>query len=507
MTPPDHGAAGTPGGIGRELIRTYVRRNALVLSSHVLTAARGFVLLPLLVKAFGADMYGTYGLLVGFTGFVLGISGFGSGYLFSRHAPSTHDLTWRRSLFCGPLIFNMLTVVAICVALLPTHSLLETVLLKRRFSFPVGPIVLLLISYTVFSHFTNYFRYTHRIRTYVLTTTAASYAFIAAVYLIERIHGVLGIGQIVLLHAASIILVAPFPILLATRELWFSGRTLRRYHLRDDLRIGLPIVAMFVVDYALSNSDQLLMAMFGTVDSVGAYRAAYVVGTAAIMIPKSLGVAVPALLARAEDSTGATDVRSLMDVSARTVLLFTIPFTAGMVFYGREVLALFTTEDVADQSYPAGIAAAAAVVFYGLFRVRGFLLFLKKRTVALFAAAAAAAGLNLALNLAILPFYPDIVVPALTTLAAYVAAYAIARHATAKDDVPTIPAAFLIRVAGASVAIGAFRPFVSASPSPAMLIACVIGSGLLCLGLLIAFRAIPPRMFSAVLRSPVRASQ
>lgn len=507
MTPPDRDASRTPGGIGRELIRTYVRRNALVLISHVLTAARGFVLLPLLVKTFGADVYGTYGLLVGFTGFVLGISGFGSGYLFSRHAPSTHDLAWRRSLFCGPLIFNLITVAAMCAALLPTHPLLETVLLKRRFSFPVGPIVLLLISYTVFSHFTNYFRYTHRIRTYVFTTTAASYAFIAAIYLVERLHGSLGVGQIVLLQAVAIILVAPFPILFATRELWFSGRTLRRYHLRDDLRVGLPLVAMFVVDYALSNSDQLLLAMFGTVDSVGAYRAAYVVGTAAIMIPKSLGVAVPALLARAEDSTGATDVRSLLDVSARTVLLFTIPFAAGMVFYGREVLALFTTEEVADQSYPAGIAAAAAVVFYGLFRVRGFLLYLKKRTVALFAATAAAAGLNVALNVAILPFYPNIIVPALTTLAAYVAAYAIVRHATAKDDVPTIPAAFLIRVAGASAAIGAFRPFVSASPSPAVLVACVIGSGLLCLGLLIAFRAIPPQIFSAVFRSPVRASQ
>lgn len=507
MTPPDRGATGTPGGVGGELIRTYVRRNALVVSAHVLTAARGFVLLPLLVKTFGADVYGTYGLLIGFTGFVLGISGFGAGYLFSRHAPSTHDLTWRRSLFCGPLIFNLITVAAICATLLPTHPLLETVLLKGRFSFPVGPIVLLLFSQTVFGHFANYFRYTHRIRTYVITTTAASYAFIAAIYLIERVHGFLGVDQIVLVQAASIILVAPLPILLATREMWFSGRTLRRYHLRDDLRIGLPLVAMFVVDYALSNSDQVLMAMFGTVDSVGAYRAAYVVGTAAIMIPKSLGVAVPALLARAEDSTGATDVRSLMDVSARTVLLFTIPFAAGMAFYGRDVLALFTTEEVADQSYPAGVVAAAAIVFYGLFRVRGFLLYLKKRTVALFAATAAAAGLNLALNLAILPFYPNIVVPALTTLAAYVAAYAIARHATSKDDVPTIPAAFLIRVAGSSVAIGAFRPFVSASTSPAVLIACVIGSGLFCLGLLIAFRAIPPRIISAVLRSPVHASR
>ena len=330
MTAPDHAAATTAGGIGRDLIRTYIRRNALVIVGHLLTAGRAFLLLPLLVKTFGIDVYGTYALLVGFTGFVFGISGLGSGYLFSRHAPSTHDLSWRRSLFCGALTFHFVTVIAVAIMLLPMQPLLETVLLKNRLSFPVGPIVLLLVSQMIFGHFTNYFRHTHRVRTYVLTTTAASYAFIAAIYLLERLRGSFGIDQIVLLHAVSILVVASVPIVLAARELWFSGPVLRRYRLRADLRLGLPVVAMFVVDYALSNSDQLLLAMFGTVEGVGAYRAAYVIGTAAIMIPKSLGVAVPALLARAEDSTSAADVRGLMDVSARTVLLLTVPFAAGV---------------------------------------------------------------------------------------------------------------------------------------------------------------------------------
>lgn len=501
MTAPDHRATATPGGIGRDLIRTYIRRNALVIVAHLLTAGRAFLLLPLLVKTFGAGVYGTYALLVGFTGFVFGISGLGSGYLFSRHAPSTHDLAWRRSLFCGALMFHLITVIAIAIVLLPLRPLLETVLLKSRFGFPIGPIVLLLISQTVFGHFTNYFRHTHRLRTYVVTTTAASYAFIAAIYLMERLRGSFGIDQIVLLHAASILVVAPIPIIFAARELWFSGPVLRRYRLRADLRLGLPVVAMFVVDYALSNSDQLLLAMFGTVDAVGAYRAAYVVGTAAIMIPKSLGVAVPALLARAEDSTGAGDVRGLMDVSARTVLLFTVPFAAGTLVYGWEVLALFTNEDVADQGYPAAVAAAAAVVLYGLFSVRGFLLYVKKRTPALLAATAAAAGFNLVLNAAILPFFPNVVVPSLTTLAAYALAYAIAVRATSNEHVPPIPTAFMLKVAGASFGIAAFRPILSASGSLGVLVACIVASGLLYLGLLMVFGAIPRQTLS-VLRSP-----
>ena len=483
------------------MIRSYIRRNALVVVSHLLTAGRGFLLLPLLVKTFGADVYGTYALLVGFTGFVFGISGFGAGYLFSRHAPSTNDLSWRRSLFCGPLIFHMITVFAIAIMLLPASRLVEAALLKGHFQFPAGPIVLLLISQTLFGHFTNYYRYTHRLRTYVLTTTAASYAFIVVIYLMERIQGSFGVGQIVLLQAASILVIVPFVIVTAARELCFRGSVVRRYNLRDDLRLGLPVVGMFVVDYVLSNSDQLLLATFGTVDSVGAYRAAYVIGTAAMMIPKSLGVAVPALLARAEDSTGAADVRGLLSASTRTVLLFTIPFVAGTVVYGREVLALFTNDEVADQGYPATVAAAAATVFYGLFRVRGFLLYVRRRTIALFAATTAAAALNVALNAAILPFVPSVTVPAVTTLAAYALACAIVLHATAMEKLPAVPLPFLLRVAGASLAIAAFRPLLWASPSPAMLVACIVASGGLCLTFLIAFRAVPKQAFSMLLRS------
>lgn len=502
MTPLGHHSSTAPGGIGRELIRTYVRRNALVIAAHVLTAGRAFLLLPLLVKTFGAGLYGTYALLVGFSGFVFGISGLGSGYLFSRHAPSTRDLAWRRSLFCGALMFHLVMVIAIAIMLLPLRPLLDTVLLKNRVAFPIGPVALLLVSQTVFGHFSNYFRHTHRVRTYVLITTAASYAFIAAIYLMERLHGPFGIDRIVLLHAASILVIAPIPIILAARELRFSGPIIRGYRLRADLRLGLPVVGMFVVDYALSNSDQLFLAMFATVDEVGAYRAAYVIGTAAIMIPKSLGVAVPALLARAEDSAGAPDVRGLMDVSARTVLLFTVPFAAGTMVYGWDVLALFTNEEVADQGYPAAVFAAVAIVFYGLFSVRGFLLYVKKRTAALLAATAAAAAFNVALNAAILPFYPNVVVPALTTLAAYALAYVITVRATSNEHVPRIPTAFIVKVVAASFGIAAFRPLLSPSGPPGVLVACIVASGLLCVTLLIAFRVVPKLAFSALLRRP-----
>ena len=487
--------------IGHELIRTYVRRNAIILIAQILIAARGLVLAPLLVKTFGTGVYGTYVLLVGFTGFVFGISGFGAGYRFSRHAPSTEDLAWRRSLFCGALLFNLITVTAIAAALLLTHPLLEAMILKRRFPFPIGPVVLLLISQTVFHHITNYFRYTHRIRTYVLISTAAAYAFMAVVYLTARAGGYLDVGRIILLQTGSILLVAPIPIILAARELWFPGGILERYDLREDLRVGLPVVAMFVVDYALSNSDRLLLGVFHTVESVGAYNAAYVVGTAAIVVPKALGVAVPALLARAEDSSNRSEVSLLMSVSMRTVLLFSVPFVAGTVVYGWDVLALLMTDEVADMAYPATVAVAAAIVFYGLFTVRGFLLYVKQRTLALFAAAAAAAGLNVGLNVVLLPFYGNILVPALTTLAAYVVAYLIVRHATAKDDVPTLPPWFLIRVVAASASIVAFRPLVAASGSPGVLAACVIGSSLLCLGLLVAFGVIPKHVLSAVFPS------
>ena len=495
------------GSIGGELIRTYVRRNAFVLIASTLIAARGAVLAPLLVKEFGVEVYGAYVLLVGFTGFLFGIAGLGAGYQFSRHAPSTGDSAWRRSLFIGALLFNLITVTVIAATLLPVHPLLEAVLLKGRFLFPVWPVMLLLGTQTVFHHFTSYFRYTHRVRAYVLSTATSAYAFMAAIFLIGRTSGNLDIGLIIVLHAGSMLVVTPFLVIHAARELRFPGGLTEHYDLRADLRFGLPVMAMFVVDYALSNSDRLLLGMFDTVATVGAYNVAYVVGSAAIIVPKSLGVAVPALLARAADSNKPSDVGRLLSVSLRTVLLFCIPFVSGTVVYGWEVLSLLTTDEIADLAYPATVAVAAAVVFYGLFTVRGFLLYVRQRTVALFVASAAAAGLNLALNIAVLTFYRSVLVPALTTLASYVVAFLIARHATARENVPGIPMSFLLRVIAASASIAAFRPLVVHSSSPALLVICVMGSGLLCVVLLVLLGAIPKHALVAVLRPAGDASR
>ena len=492
--------------VARDLVRTYSRRNALVLGAHILIAVKGVVLVPLLVKTFGTEVYGTYVLLVGMVGFVFGISSCGAGYSFTRHAPSTDDRRWRAALFYGAVLFHLTAVVSMAVMLLLVHPLVETLLLKGRFPFPLWPVVLLLVVQTLLHHYSNYFRYTHRVRTYVLVTGANAYLFLAIIYLIVRMGGDLDVGQMILLQAGAAAVVVPLPIILATGELRLPRGLLKRYDLRADLRVGFPVVLMFVVVYTLSNSDRLVLALFAPVESVGAYNVAYLVGTLAIMVPNSLGVAVPALLARAADTAGPTEVARLMSISLRTVLLFSVPYVVGTVVYGRDVLALFTNEEIAHAAYPATIVAASSVIFYGLFTVRGFLLYVEQRTVTLFVVSASAAGVNLALNFAMLPFYPDILVPAATTLIAYLTAHVIARRQTAAG-VPGVSASFLIKVVAASGAIAVFRPLVTASGSAAVLVACVIGSGLLCVGLLILFRAIPLHVITAVLQTPRMSSR
>ena len=485
-------------GSERELIGTYIRGNSLVLISQLLIAMRGVVLVPLVVKTFNAEVYGAYVLLISMVGFAIGLSSLGAGYQFTRHAPSTDDLARRRSLFLGALLFNLITIAALGSALLPAHPLIEIVLLKRKFPFPVGPVVLLLFSQTVLHHYANYFRYTHRTRTFVLATTVQTYLFIAIVFLISRLGSAVSVGQLILLQAASLALVAPFLVVAATREMWFRGPLLKTYNVRTDLRVGFPVVGMFVVDFALSNSDRYVLAAFHTVESVGAYNVAYVVGTIAMLVPKSLGVMVPALLARAEDNGGAAEVGRLLGFSIHAVLLFSVPFVVGAAVYGWEVLALLATAEIADAAYPAMVAAAVAVVFYGQFTVRGFLLYVKQRTVALFIMSAAAAVLNLALNFAILPFYQNILVPALTTVAAYVLADGIGRRATANDQVPKVRISFILKVAIASLGIAAFRPIVAMSDSAAVLFGCVAGSALLYFILLFVLRVVPREAVSSL---------
>ena len=500
----DRGAARLKEAWAPDLIRTYARRNALVLGGQIAVAVKGFLMVRLLVMAFGTEEYGIYVLLIGLVGFVLGISSLGAGYRFTRHAPSTDDRSVRRTLFYGAFLFNLVAVAALSAALLVTHPLLERLLLKGRFPFPIWPVVLFLVAQTLLHHYSNYFRHTHRVRVFVLMTTADAYLFMALVYLFARADGGLSAGRVLMLQAAVAAAVAAVPILLAAREMKYPHGLVERYDVRADLRLGLPVVAMFVVEYALSNSDRLVLAVFAPLESVGAYHVAYVLGTVAIMIPKALGVAVPALLARAADTAGPDQVRRLMSVSLRVVLVFTVPYAVGTAVYGWDVLALFTTRQIANAAYPATVAAAVAIVFYGLFTVRGFLLYVKQRTVALLVVSATAAGVNLVLNVALLPIYPSILVPALTTLAAYAVADAIARRATASDEGPKVPVSFLIRVGAASAGIAAFRPFVGASSSPVVVMACVAASGLLYLALLVAFGAVPRNVSS--LRHALRGS-
>jgi len=394
-----------------------------MLAGQLLIYAQGLVIMPIIIKTVGVEIYGGYILLMTLVGFICGISTFGVGFRCSRFLPSVQNFQDRTALFYPQFNFQFLTIIFLAVFIIYFYPLFDNLFLRGDVVFCPWLVLPYFIFYFVYWQTGNYFRYTHRINFFNLASISFAALTIAIIFLCYALKFKFTVNLLFSIQIASSLLVA-FPLmLLMAREIGFRATLPNIRNLINDIKLGFPLVLTYIVDVILSSSDRYLLTALLSVAAVGFYNPGYALGSLLVLLPKVCGVVLPPLLSQAVDSGNESEARTMFDYTVKGFLLVAIPFCAGCALLAKPLLTILANAEVAQNSSLVAFIVALGTVFYGLEFIIGNLLFVQMRTAAILNINVVAALLNLLLNLVLLYYFRTILVAALTTFFCYLVAF------------------------------------------------------------------------------------
>ncbi len=403
----------------------FVKNNLIVLSGHLLIYGQGVILMPIIIKTIGVQVYGGYCILISMVGFVVGISSLGVGFQRSRFLPSAPDPESRHALFYPQFFFQFASLILLSFALIWLFPTLDRLLLKGDVTFSIGLVVPYFIFYLFYRQTTDYFRYTHRINYFNFSTLSYACLNIAFILLLFSLAYKLTINVLFTIQIISFVLVALPLTLKMVREIGFTITLPKIRQLVEDIKLGFPLVLVFLVDFILNSSDRYVVTAFISITAVGYYNSAYALGSLIILLPKISGVVLPPLLSKAVDSANEAEARQMVNYTVKGFLMVAIPFVVGSAVMSKSLLTLLANAEVAANAFLVTPIVALGTLFYGLNIIMSNVLFVRLRTAMIFKVNAISAVMNLGLNLLIFSIIPNILVAAITTLLSYLLVFII----------------------------------------------------------------------------------
>lgn len=387
--------------------------------TQLLVSLRGLIIMPIIVKTAGESVFGSYVLLSSIVVFAGGISAFGTDYTYRRSLPATDSGRQRRDLMMPALAFRLASVSVLALLLYAGGPALFG-LMGESMPFSPAYLALWLFGLMVHDYATTYYRYTTRFGIYNLLTIGQIYVHIGAAVALVFWGQALDLDMLLLLQGGSLLALSlPTLVLGVFRE---TGLCLPRFdwpQFRADARLGLPLTGEFIVDFLVSFGDRYLIGLFLSMAAVGQYQSSYALAGLLAFFPKVLATVLPPPLCRLWDEGQRHEAEELVSQSLRLFLVLAIPFVVGALMAGPSVVALLTTPTMALAGRWAVALISAGMLFYGIVILLSGVAFVTRQTSVILTANVIAVIGNLGLNAALLPFYPDVTVPAAVSVVAY----------------------------------------------------------------------------------------
>lgn len=406
------------------IYKSFLKNNLVLLLGHLALYAKGIVLLPLLIKTVGVKVYGTYALITSFIGIVFGISSFGVGFKYQRFMPSAAGVEEKRNLFFPQFYFHGLSVAILAILVFLFGDTANALFFKNSADYSWLLVGGILPATFLYSQATDYFRYTHRMGHFSAATAANPYLFILFTALGVLLLPKVGMNYLLLAMLASVCLASAPMLWKMFREIGMKMPELRLPEITSDMKLGIPILLSYVIDFVISGSDRFVIAYYMSAKEVGYYNPAYTLGALVIMFPKIMGVALPPLLSKAVDGNDEESARGLLGNAVKFYLLLVIPFIVGSVFLSHRLLVLLANREVADSAFLVTPVISLGILFYGLNIILSFgVAFVKLKTELIFYSNVIAGVLSLSLNLIVMYFVRSIVVAGVTSLVSFLVAF------------------------------------------------------------------------------------
>jgi len=195
-------------------------------------------------------------------------------------------------------------------------------------------------------------------------------------------------------------------------------------YMREFLKFGLPTIPGIFSAWIVSSSDRYLIGYYLGVKYVGYYNPAYSLGSLLNFIIGSLGFLLPAALSKLYEEGKIEEVKLYLEYLLKYYLLIAIPAVFGLSILAKPILAILSTQEIAEKSYLVVPFVAVSSMFFGVYVILSQIFVLKKRTEIVARIWIIAAILNFLLNIIFIQNF-GIIGAAITTLVAYVFAFIV----------------------------------------------------------------------------------
>ncbi|MBU4461493.1 polysaccharide biosynthesis C-terminal domain-containing protein, partial [Patescibacteria group bacterium] len=231
--------------------------------------------------------------------------------------------------------------------------------------------------------------------------------------------------------------------------------------IRNYLRFGLPTIADGISYWVITSVDRYIIGFSLGILFVGYYAPAYSLGMLLVFFIVPVMSVLPVVLPKFFDENNLNEVKKYLSYSLKYFLLIMTPAAFGLSILSRQLLAIFSTKEIATNAYLVVPFIAISVFIYGIICFFSQILILVKKTKLIATIWAVAAFLNFGLNIIFIPKF-GIMAAAIITLMSYFCAFILIRHFAFKELQFKIDWNFIIKNITASTLmilfIGWFNP-------------------------------------------------
>lgn len=403
-------------------MKTFVRDMVTYLPSKLLPALTGFITAPILTRLFLPAEYGNWALATGVSGFLfaLACSGFGAGAI--RFFPA-----YKAKSELGVFFAILSGSVGMVIAAVGMVSFSALFLLRGHLPAALYPLllisILVFIVEAMFTVLMQVVRAQERSGLYTVFELLARYGglglgLVLVVVFGFRVEGLLW-GTFLALALAL-----PFLLFLTTRGVSIHPQHFRPQDGLQMWRYAWPLTLGNIAMWGLRLSDRYIISFFRPASEVGLYSVAYNISDKSIdMLVALLLLSMGPMVMNTWESQGREATEKTLAMITRLFLILCLPAAAGLSLLAFPFVALFTAE-----AYHEGYRIVGYIAFssfaWGLSRVAGIGILIKKETRQIAINQIVAALANLCLNLVVVPRF-GFVAAGITTLIGYIVLFGL----------------------------------------------------------------------------------
>ncbi|MFB3885582.1 MAG: lipopolysaccharide biosynthesis protein [Thermodesulfobacteriota bacterium] len=368
--------------------------------SQLILRMRGLITAPFLIGTYGSEGYGVLAQIAATTGLLSHILGLRLPAACVRFMSTRDDEPQRRQRAFGGMMTTMvlLNMLALAASLYEGEFLSEAIFGPRQYFVLVWLTFLWILSINLLDLLTSYLRSDGRIKT--LTVIQLLVATVAVVLIVLFSSLKLTLQSLVTSLIASEFFFCAVVLGIIVRDHGFPRPGF--FDIRRYLLFSLPLIPLGLVRWVVDSSDRFFVTHFLNLSQTGIYSLSYAVGGVISMFSFPIFFVLFPTISREWDLGNHEKVRNYFSYSTSAFLLFAVPVSLLLYFESKPLLDMLVHSDATIRADLIFLIAASTVMA-GVFQINVYIVYLTKKARLMLLVFILGAGINVLLNIILIP--------------------------------------------------------------------------------------------------------